>query len=113
MIKLCLALVCVVIGVGGWIGLEGRPSAESSPDTGSYHPGYGGGSPQPPLRLPDQGEEMLEFQETALILGTLIVLAIVVDSVTARSDCAPSVESKNPHGNQPPSAHERAVRPTC
>jgi hypothetical protein len=53
--KLCLAFVCVAIGVGGWMGLEGRSSAESSTRAASYHPGYGGGLPQPPLRSLDRG----------------------------------------------------------
>jgi hypothetical protein len=95
--KLCLAFVCVAIGVGGWMGLEGRSSAESSPRAGSYHPGYSGGSPQPPLRSPDRGEEVLELQETAIILGTLVALAVVVDSVAGGSDAEAPAGSTNRH----------------
>jgi hypothetical protein len=95
--KLCLAFVCVAIGIGGWMGLEGRSAAESNPRAGSYHPGYSGGSPPPPLRSSDRGEEVLELQETAIILGTLVALAVIVDAAApGRGDEAPA-DATNRH----------------
>jgi hypothetical protein len=93
--KLCLAFVCVAIGIGGWMGLEGRSSAESSARAGSYHPRYGGGSPQPPLRSLDRGEEVLELQDTAVILGTLVALAVILDAAAGRSDDAAATDLTN------------------
>ena len=93
--KLCLAFVCVAIGVGGWMGLEGRSAAQSNPRAGSYHPGYSGGSPPPPLRSSDRGEEVLELQETAVILGTLVALAVIVDAAVGSSDDAAAADLTN------------------
>jgi hypothetical protein len=99
--KLCLAFVCVAIGVGGWMGLEGRSSAEPGPRAGPYHPEYKGGSPQPSVRSSDRGEEALELQETTVILGTLVALAVIVDAVTGGSDDEAPANSTQRHRVHP------------